>query len=133
MNRNIKLFRLKPFWHRQPLRLRRKLQIKDSLASIAMKMTMLGHIRAKMSSPAIQSYLSHQPALYQGIQAVINRSHRDFRHAGLGPNKHLFRCGMIPLIQQHGIHVVALRRESKTATSQAIIQVAGRFSCRSHR
>src|SRR3954466_12690498 len=57
MNRNVKPVGSEPFGHRQPLGPSRQMQIKNTLASVAIEMAVLGHIRAKMRRSPIESHL----------------------------------------------------------------------------
>ena len=132
MHCDVQLLHMKPFRNRRPFGLSRKLHIENALATYAVEMAMLGHIRAKMCRAAVQGHLPDQPTLYQGIETVINCRHRNLGHSRLSANKYLLSRWMIPLIQQYGINVVTLRRESKPATRQAIIQIARGFSGCSH-
>ena len=75
-----------------------------------------------MRRAPVQGNLSDQPAFYQSVQAIINRRHRDIRHARFGPDKNLLGCGMIAFIQQDRIHMLALWGKTKTAARQPIIQ-----------
>jgi len=75
MNRNVEPIGSEPFRHGQPLGLIRQVNIKNTLASVAVKMAMLGHIRAKMRRPPVKSHLPDQSTFNQGIQAIINSRH----------------------------------------------------------
>ena len=133
MNRDLETFGIKPFGHGQPMGFFRQLNVKYSLAGVAIKMTMFCHIGTKMRRAPVQSDLPDQSAFDQSIQTVINGGHRNIRHLIFGPDKNLLGRGMIALIHQNRVNVLALRREAKTAACQPIIQICFRsFSCCSH-
>jgi len=131
MNRDIEAFGLKAFWQRQS-DFRRQGNVKHAGAAIAIKMAMLRHVRAKMRRPSVQRDLPHQAALNQRIQAVINCGHRDIRHPALGPDKHLLGGRVIAFVQQHGVHVLALGRETKPAARQPLVETLIGLFIRSH-
>ena len=55
MNGDLEAFSLKTFWQGQP-RLRGQTNIKHAFATVAIKMAMLAHVRAKMRRAAIQRH-----------------------------------------------------------------------------
>ncbi len=57
MNRDIEPLGSEPLGHRQPLGLRRQMNIKNALARVAIEMAVLGHIRAKMRRSPVESHL----------------------------------------------------------------------------
>jgi len=133
MNRDLETFGTKVFGQGQPIGFFRQLNVKYPLAGVAIKMTMFCHIGTKMRRAPVQSDLPDQSAFDQSIQTVINGGHRDIRHLIFGADKNLLSRGMIALIHQNRVNVLALRREAKTAACQPIIQICFRsFSCCSH-
>ena len=102
----------------------RQADVEDAFASVAIKMAMFLHVRAEPSGAAFEGDLAGQPALDQGIQAIIHRRHRYVRHLTLGANKHFLSGRMISLLQKHSINVLALGRKTKTARRQTFIQMA---------
>ena len=64
-------------------------------------MAMFAHIRAKPGGAAIELHLPHEAALYQGIEAVINRGHGNVRRPAFDADKDLLGGGVITLFHQH--------------------------------
>src|SRR2546422_262280 len=60
--------------------------IKHLVTHVAIKMTMLAHVRTKARRATLQGHLPHQPALHQRVQAVIDRRHGNDGHGPLGPS-----------------------------------------------
>ena len=131
MNCNVIPFR--PVTPRQrDAGLRRQINVKDTVAPVAIKVAVLSHIRAKPGRPPLQGHLPGQPALHQRIQAIIDRRHGNLRYLPLRPDKHLFCRWMIPFAQQHSIDVLPLRGKTKTAPREPFAQPASAFYvCRS--
>ena len=123
------MFRLEAFRQRDAgLRLRRQVYIKHRVARITVKMAVLAHVRAEPGGAAIQRHLPGKPALYQCIEAVVNRGHGNIRHGLFGPDENLLGRRVIALLQQHVVNVLALRRGPEPARGQALVQVpAHRF------
>ena len=121
MDRNLVACRMEAFWNLQrglPSSLH-KFNIEYPSAVVAIKMKMLLHIRAITHRDPVQIYLAHQPAFHQGVEAVINRRHRNVRHPIFGSHEDLFRGRMIPSGQQHVINVLPLCREPKAPRRQS--------------
>ena len=116
MNGDVETLRPESFGQGQPGPAR-QFDVKHARATIAIKMAMLAHIRAKMRRAPIQRDLPHQAALYQRIQTVIDRGHRDVRHPALGPDEHFLGSRMIALLQQHVINLLPLAREESVMAS----------------
>ena len=91
-------------------------------------MAVLAHIRAKTRCAAVQDDEADQPAFYQRIEAVVNRGHGNVGHGFFGPDEDLLRRGMVALLQQHIINMLALGRKPEPARRQALIQFAIQFS-----
>jgi hypothetical protein len=100
--------------------IRGHIDIEDALARIAVKMTVLLHIRAEPRSPSRERDLPDQPALDQGIEAVVHRSHRDFRQFLLHPDKNFLCGGVVPFLEENRINMLALRRKPQTAAAQSL-------------
>lgn len=92
-----------------------------------MKVAMLLHVRAKTRCPAVHRDLAGHPRAHQRIQAIINRRHRNLRHAPLGANENFLSRGMIALLHQDVIDLTALRREAKAARGEPFAQMLIRF------
>ena len=105
-----------------------QINIKNRVAAIAIKVAMLPHIRTKPRRPSLQGNLAHHPAFHKGSQAIINRGHRNLRHLLLRPNEDFLCSRVIPLFQQHIINLLALRRKTKPARRQTLVQRAVYFS-----
>ncbi len=101
----------------------RQRNIKHLLTRVAIKMTMLAHVRTKARRAALQGHLPHQPALHQRVQAVIDRGHGNDGHGPLGPHENFLRRRVIAFPEQHLVHLLPLRRESKAARGQSLIQL----------
>ena len=129
MDRYVVTFGFKSFRQRNP-GLLRQTNIKYILARVAIKMAMLLHVWAKPGRPTLQTDLPDESALYQRVQAVIDRGHGNIGHFALGANKYCFGRGMIAFVQQHRIDMLALRRKPKAARRQALVQAAVYFSFR---
>src|ERR1035437_7916908 len=91
-------------------------------------MTMLLHVRAKARRAAFELDLAHEAALYQRVEAVINRGHGNVGHGLFGPDENLLRRWMVALLQQHVIDLLPLRRETETARAQPLGQMALNFA-----
>jgi hypothetical protein len=105
----------------------RHINIEHLFAGIAIKVAMLPHIRAKPRRAPVHRHLPRATRAYQRIQAIINRRHRNLRHPPLGANKNFFRRRMIPLLDQHAIDMLPLRREAKAARRELLAQMLIRF------
>jgi hypothetical protein len=68
--------------------------------------------------------MADEAGLDQGIQAIIDRGHGDVRHVGLGADEDIFHRGVIALLQEDIINVLALRREPKAAGGQSLVETA---------
>src|SRR5271169_1557306 len=110
MDGDVKMFCLEPLG--QFHRLRGQIHVKNRSAGIAMKMTMLVHVRAITRRAALQRDLPGQAAFSECIEAVIGRGVGNLRHLPLGTNEDLLGGRMIALVQQHGIDLLALRRQT---------------------
>src|SRR5262245_4586449 len=86
------------------------------------EMAMLPHVRAITRSIPIQIHLPHEPALDEGIKAVVDRRHRDIRHVVLGTNEHLIRSRVVKMLYQNRIHMTTLRREPQPALGKPVVQ-----------
>src|SRR6266581_8256509 len=100
----------------------RQTNIENAFTGITIKMAMLGHVRTKVRRTAIERHLPDQPAFDQRVEAVIHRGHRNFRHIMFGPDKDLLGCRVVALVQQHLIHLLALRGKTKPAVRQPRIE-----------
>ena len=73
-----------------------------------MEMSVFLEIRTVTGRPAVQIHLLDESAVGQRFKTVVNRGQRNPRHAFLGPDKHLRRRRMVPLVPDHLIHLAAL-------------------------
>ena len=121
MDGNIEALGPEPFWQRQPGS-GRQANIINTTTGITIKMAMFGHIRTKTSCATIECYLPNQPAFDQRIEAVIDSGHRNFRHVMFGPDKDLFGRRVVAFVQQHGVHLLALRGKTKPSGRQPRIE-----------
>ena len=125
VNRDFVMFRFEPFRQLDArLRFGRQIHIVNRVAGIAVKMAMLVHVRAKARRAAVQRHLPGQAALYQRVEAVVNRRVRNLRHRALGADENLLGGRMIALLEQHVINLLPLRREPETARVQPLGQTA---------
>jgi hypothetical protein len=133
VNRHVHPFRLEAGGQGPPA-LRRQFDIKYALALITIKMAVFRHVRAEPRRAALEGDLPRQPALHQGVQAVVHRCHRNVGHRPLRPNKHFLRRRVVAFLQKHSIDVLPLRRKTKTARRQAFVQPRSHrfFGCRAH-
>ena len=131
MNGDVEAFCPKAFGQGQPS-VRWQTDIKHALATVAIKMAVLGHVRAKMCRAAIQGHLPHQAAFDQRVQAVIDCCHRNVRHLALGPDKHSLGSRVIPFLQQHRVHVFPLPSGTKSAAGQPVIEARIELFIRNH-
>jgi len=65
-------------------RARQQVNIIGAAAFFTVKMMMLPHVRAVTGGFAILVHLSHQPAIDQRIETVVNGGHRNLGHPVLG-------------------------------------------------
>ena len=85
-------------------------------------MVMLLHIGAVAGGGAVEIHVTDEVALHEGIEAIINRGHGDIGHGFLGADKNVFDRGMIALLEQDIIDVLALRRETEAAGREPLIK-----------
>jgi hypothetical protein len=130
MNGNLVMINLKSFRSRHGRRVGRQRHIEHPSALGAVIMAVLFHVRAVTRGAAIQHHQPHQAAFQQRVKTVIDRGVRNIRHRVLGADEHLLRGRMIALLQQHVVHVPALRREPEAAGGQPLRQRAMCFGVR---
>jgi len=104
---------------------RRKADVVNGLARIAIKMTMLLHIGAKSGRPSFQGDLARQTTFDQRVKAIVNRSHRNVGHLALSPDKDFLGSWVVPFLQQQTINMLPLRGKTKTARRQTLIETLG--------
>ena len=95
--------------------IRRQIDIVGATAFIAIKVVMFPHIGAITPGHPVQVDLPNQPALHEGIEAIVNRGHRDVGQSFLGAHEHLFGGRMIAFLEQDVVNVLALRRGPKAS------------------
>src|SRR5436190_18889034 len=83
----------------------RQINVEHALAIVAVKMAMLRHIWTKAGCPSFEADMPDQAAMHEGVQAIIDRSHRNIRHALFGADKYLFGSGMVTVTNQNGVHM----------------------------
>ena len=108
-------------------RLFRQIHVKDRVAAIAVKMPVLAHIGAEPGGAAVELHLAHEAAADERIEAVIDRGHGDVRHAPFGADEDLLGGGMVALLQQHVIDVLALWCKTQAARAQPFGEAAFRL------
>src|SRR6185369_10158673 len=110
------------------------IDIENGLAGIAIKVAMLLHIRAKAGRAAFEGDLPHQAASHQRVEAIVNGRHGNIGHGGLGADKDLLGGGMIALVQQDVVDLLALGGEPEAPGGEAFVQGITHFfvSNRSH-
>lgn len=99
-------------------RMGRGIDIEQLPALITTKMIMLAHIGTVPRGAFRKIDGFDESALYQSIEAIINRCHGDVWMFRLGSDEDFFGRRMIQLLQKHAIDVLALGRKSKTAVRQ---------------
>ena len=126
---NVRLFYLEAVRYLQPgaFAVRRKIHVIDPAAVVAIKMAMLLHVRAITRGRALEVHMADEPALDEGIEAIINRGHGDIRHPLFSADEYVFGRRMIPLLQQHIIDMLALRRKTKAARGQPLVKAVVNF------
>ena len=72
--------------------------------------------------------MAHEAALYQGIEAVVNRGHGNVRRPTFDADENLLGGRVIALLQQHVINMLALRRGAQTARAQPLVQAVLDFA-----
>ena len=106
----------------QDARFRWEAHIENTLARVAIKMTMLLHVRTKPGGSALDGHLAGQTAFDQRVQAVIHRGHRDVGHFALSSNEHFLGGRVVAFIEQHAVDVLALRSKSKPTRRQLLAE-----------
>ena len=71
--------------------------------------------------------MPYEVAFDEGIQAIINRGHGDVRHLRFGADEDLLDGGMIALLEQNIVHMLPLRRETKAAGGEPLVEAAIHF------
>ena len=119
MNGDFVMLGLEPMRQRDAgPRLRRQVHIKHRVARIAIKMAMLAHVRAKPGGAAVELHLAHKAALYQGIEAVVNRGHGNVRGPAFDADEDLLGGRVVALFHQHAVNVLTLRGGAQAARAQ---------------
>src|SRR5689334_9532861 len=78
-----------------------EVNVKNPAAFIAIEMAMLLHVGAVAGGGAVEIDVADEAALDQGVEAIVDRGHRDFRHALFGPQEDVLDLWMVALLQQH--------------------------------
>ena len=125
MNRHVEAFRFESFGDQNFCR--RKVQIKNSAAILAMKVNVLLHIRTKPRRAAVNRDLPRQSTLHQRLETIVDSRHRNLRHHFFRAHENLICRRMIAFAQQHVIHLPTLLREPKAAIRKARVQLALNF------
>jgi hypothetical protein len=113
---------------------RGQIDIKNVVANGAVKMAMLGHIRAEAGGAPFEAYLTHDPAFHQSVQAIVDCGHRNIRQCLLGSQEYLLGGGMVPPLQQDLVNALSLRCETQAAFREPLIDRSVEFCCiHSHR
>jgi len=105
------------------LRLLRQIHIVHRVTRIAVKMAVLAHVRTEPGGPAVELHLAYEAALYQGIEAVVNRGHGNVRRPAFDADEDLLSGGVVALLYQHAVNVLALWRGAQAARAQPFGQV----------
>ena len=100
----------------------RQIDIVGATAFIAIKVVMFSHVGAITPGHPVQVDLPNQPALHEGIEAIVNRGHRNIGQSVLGAHEHLFCGRVIAFLKQHAIDVLTLRRGPKAPRGKALAQ-----------
>ena len=131
MNGNIVASHLESLRHFQlrPAILGGKINIKYPSALVTVKMAMLVHVRAVTHGGAVEIDLLDQGAFYQEIETVIDRRHRNIGHALFCPHENLLSRGVVALLHEHAIDMLALRGKPKAPASQPLADL-GFESCK---
>ena len=102
--------------------IRQQIDIVGATAFVTIKMVMIQHVGAIAPRHTIQIDLPNQPAFHEGIEAIVNRGHRNIGQSFLGPHEHLFGGRVIAFLKEHAIDVLALRRGPKASRGKALGQ-----------
>ena len=115
-------------------RLSWQIDIENLFAMVAIKVAVLAHVWAKSGRATLQGNLPDDTAFDQGVEAIVNRRHGNVGHGGLGADKDLLGGGMIALVQQDVVDLLALGGESEAPGGEAFVQGITHFfvSNRSH-
>jgi hypothetical protein len=103
----------------------RQIDVKYLLALLAVKVAVILHVWAKSRRAAFHGHFTGKTGFYQGIKTVVNRCHGNLRQLAFSAKKNFLGRGMIPRLAQHFVDVQPLRRESKAAISQPLVDTRG--------
>lgn len=105
-----------------------EVNVENPAAFIAVKVAVLLHVGTITRGGAVEIHVADEAALDQGVEAIVNRGHRDVRHALFGAQEDVLHPGMIALVEEHVVHVLPLRRETEAAIGEPLIQAVARFT-----
>jgi len=98
-----------------------QIDIENVFAMVAIKMTVFTHVWAKPGSATLESDLPHDTTFDEGIQAIVNCGHGDIGHVMLGAHEDFLCGGVIAFFEQHVVHLLTLRRKTKSAGGEPLI------------
>jgi len=124
---DIVVIHLKPFRVRHVGGFRGERHVEHLAAGVTVIVAVFLHVGAKTGGAPFQGHLPRQTTFDEGIQAVVNGGHGDFRHALFGADKDLFGGGMIAFFPQNIINPLTLRGETETAHPEPLVQVLTGF------
>ena len=99
-----------------------QIDIVGATAFVAIKVVMFAHVGAIAPRHTVQVDFPNQPALHEGIEAIVNRGHGNLGQGFLGPHEDLFGGRVIAFLEQHVINVLALRRGPQAPRGEALGQ-----------
>jgi hypothetical protein len=84
------------------------------------------HVGAEACRPTIQMDEANKTGFDEGVQAIIDRRHRNIGHRLFGANEDFLRSWMIAVLQEDFIDVLAMGRETEAAIQQLLIKMSVR-------
>jgi len=101
----------------------RQIDIINRPAGAAMKMPVLGHVRAEPGGAALHSDLPRETRFHKGVEAIVNRGVGNFRHRFFGAHEHFLGGRVVALLHEHVIDLLPLRGEAQAGGTQLFGQV----------
>lgn len=92
---------------------------------------MLVHVGAEAGGATIERDLAYQARLHERVEAVIDRGMGNLRHLFFGTDKDFVSSGMIALLHEDVIDLLALGRKTKAVRRQPPAEIL--IGCLLHR
>ena len=120
---NLHGFGVETPW-KQPIQLfqqrRRKVDIVGPAALLVVKVRVGPQIRTIARRTALEVHGSHQVALNEGFETVIDRGEGDRREFGLYANINLIRCRVVALLEEYAVNNLALWGSAEPAVREPL-------------